>query len=84
MAVGYWSALGYPYPPTRWAEWSRRVAVAGAVIGPHESLNLVFGLTRTTAAAGHTSGPVITYSAGGSTYTLQEQVGLVITAASHC
>lgn len=73
---------GYPYPPTHWAEWYRRVAVAGAVIRPHEGLNLVFGLTRTTAAAGHTSGPVITYSAGGSTYSLQEQVGFVITAAS--
>jgi hypothetical protein len=75
---------GYPYPPTSTAEWSRRVAIPGAVIKPHDGLNLVFGLTRTTARWGRTDGPIVTYTAGDTTYTLQEQTGFVITAAASC
>ena len=68
---------GYPYPPAfnvaaRWS-WARRQPAVGALIRPSKSLNLVFGMTRTSAATGRAGGPVIVYSAGGTTYTLAEK-----------
>jgi hypothetical protein len=67
------------YPPTSWPTWPQRQRIPGAVIKPHQELNLVLGLTR-TGPQGHTPGPVITYTAGGNTYTLQEHSGFVIVA----
>jgi hypothetical protein len=73
---------GWPYPPgfsqpVRWA-WALRKPAVGAVIRAHQDLNLVFGLRRTTAKSGRSDGAVIGYTAGGSTYTLAENVSLVV------
>jgi hypothetical protein len=69
-----------PYPPIRWPEWPNRQAIPGAVIKPHQGLNLFFGVARTTAGTGRVGGPTVTYTAGGNTYTLQEAWGFVIPA----
>ena len=69
------------YPPTSKAdlavnpEWRYRVPAAGATIRPGQTLNLVFGLIRTTARAGRSGGPLISYTADGMPYTVQEQTG---------
>lgn len=70
------------YPPTHSPEWPNRQAVPGAVIKPHQALNLFFGLARTTAETGRAGGPTITYTVGGNSYTLQEAWGFVIAAKS--
>jgi hypothetical protein len=76
---------GFPYPPTRWPTWPNRQAIPGAVIKPHQALNLFFGLTRTADRRVEAGAPVITYTAGGNTYTLQTQWAWVLLAAhSHC
>jgi hypothetical protein len=75
-------ARGWGSQAVRWA-WARREPAAGAVIKPREDLNLVFGLTRTIARNGYSGGPVITYTANGSTYTVREQTTLEV-AAKRC
>lgn len=81
--------VSWPWPPSlsrgegsrsvRWA-WARRKPAAGAIIKPHQDLNLVFGLTRTTARNGYSDGPVIAYSANGNTYTVREATILEVAA----
>ncbi len=68
------------YPPTTWPTWSQRQPIPGAVIKPRQQLNLVFGLARTGPKVGRTSGPVVTYTAGGNSYTLREGFGFVLVA----
>jgi hypothetical protein len=75
---------GYGYPPVTWATWKDHRPAIGAVIKPHQDLNLVFGLIRTTGRSGTSAGPAITYTAGGSTYTVHEQTSLVVTARRTC
>jgi hypothetical protein len=72
------------YPPVSWPTWSQRQAIPGAVARPHISLSIVFGLTRTTGRTGRSAGPVITYTAGGTTYTIREQTSLVVTNRHSC
>lgn len=76
---------GWPYPPSSTplirSVWAKRRPAAGATIRPGQSLNLVFGLIRTTAPDGTSEGPAIQYSAGGSTYAVQEQTSLVVSAS---
>jgi hypothetical protein len=89
----YLVGVGWPWPlslargsgsyPVRWA-WARRTPAVGAVVKPHQDLNLVFGLIRTTARNAHSGGPVITYTSDGNTYTVREQTTLKITAARSC
>jgi hypothetical protein len=67
------------YWPVRWA-WARRKPAVGFVIKPHVDVNLVFGVTRTTARNAYSGGPVVIYSANGKTYTLREQTTLEIPA----
>jgi hypothetical protein len=67
-----------PWPPTS-PEWPKRVQAAGAVIGPHQALNLVLGVAR-TASKGTAGGPVVSYSTSNGTYTLNEATGLELTA----
>ena len=79
--------VSWPWPPSRstgagaaavrWA-WAPRKPLTGAVIKPHEDLNLVFGLTRTTARNSYSGGPVITYSTGGTAYTVSEKTTLEV------
>jgi hypothetical protein len=71
---------GGPYPPTTSPQWAQRKPAIRGVIRAGQDLNLVFGLTRTSAKAGKSDGPVITYSAGGNTYTVQELTTLVVAA----
>jgi hypothetical protein len=71
------------YPP-RWSTWAHRQPVPGAVVPAGKSLNLVFGVTRTTAKTGTSGYPVVTYTAGGNTYTLTETISLVVTAKRNC
>jgi hypothetical protein len=76
---------GFPYPPTTWHTWPQRQAIPGAIIKPHRELNLFFGLTRTAARRVEAGSPVVTYTAGGSTYTLRTDWGYVLLAAhTHC
>jgi hypothetical protein len=70
------------YPPTHFATWPMRQPIPGAVIKPGRGLSLVFGLTRTGTKDGHTPGPVVTYTAAGNSYTLQEHYGFRM--AAHC
>jgi hypothetical protein len=82
-ALSYVGA-GEPYPPTSWHEWPNRQPIPGAVIKPGQGLNLFFGLTRTTAGPAWIDGPVITYTANRTSYTLQEQFGFQITGWPSC
>lgn len=66
------------WPPPASPAWAQRKPAEGAVIKPGQDLNLVFGLTRTTARAGRSDGPVIVYTANGNTYMLAENVSLVV------
>ena len=74
--------VGWPYPPANTAEvraeWAQRKPAVGDVIRPSQHLLLVFGLVRTTARAGKSGGPVIVYTADGSSYILAEDVSLVM------
>jgi len=75
-----------PYPPTfsvaaSWS-WARRQPAIGAVIRASQTRNLEFGLTRTSATTGRAGGPVIVYSAGGSSYSLTENTAE--TLATNC
>lgn len=72
---------GGSFPPV-WRQWADREPLIGAVIRPRQDLNLVFGLVRTTARAGTSDGPKISYSSGGSRYTVTEQTTLEV--AAHC
>jgi hypothetical protein len=73
------------YPPTSWPEWPNRQPIPAAVIKPGQYLNLVFGLTRTTAGPGRTDGAVITYTANRISYTLQVLFGIdLIAIHGHC
>jgi hypothetical protein len=73
--------VGVAYPPVTAPEWIHRKPAIGGVIKPGQDLNLVFGLTRTTAKDGTSNGPAITYTAGGSSYTVSEKTSLVVSAA---
>jgi hypothetical protein len=76
---------GLPYPPTSWPTWPDRQAIPGAVIKPHQALNLLFGITRTAARLVRAGAPVITYTAGGNTYTLQAHWAFILLAShTHC
>jgi hypothetical protein len=70
--------VGAPYPPTSAPEWAKRRPAVGAVIEPGQNLNLVFGLTRTSARVGRSAGPAIDYTVGGASYTLREAVSLIV------
>lgn len=79
-----------PWPPKqgrfsftsgRWPTWRYRKPAIGGTIAPHQDLNLVFGLIRTTAKPGTAAGPVVTYTAGGSVYTLAENFGQELAAS---
>jgi hypothetical protein len=75
---------GWAYPPNfskaaRY-QWARRVPAVGATIKPGHGLNLVFGLIWAGGRAGTSPGPVIAYTAGGSSYTVAEQTTLEVAA----
>ncbi len=61
--------------------WAQRSLAAGAVIRPHQTLNLVIGLAR-TAPKGTGGGPIVSYTAGQATYTLNEQTGVLLAGGS--
>lgn len=65
----------FTFATGRWPTWRWRQPAVGGTIRPHQDLNLVYGLTRTTSKPGTASGPVVTYTAGGSRYTLAETFG---------
>lgn len=75
---------GWPYPPSFTAlvrsVWAQRRPAVGATIKPRQDLNLVFGLIRTTGSVGKSDGPAIAYTAGRSTYAVQEQTNLIVAA----
>lgn len=77
---------GVPWPPTSQQVWPERTPAIGGVIRPHQTLNLLFGLIRTTPSAGRSenAGPVITYTTGGRSYTLTERSGMIIEPEPAC
>jgi hypothetical protein len=68
---------GFPYPPVGWAPWKHRRLAVGAVIRPGQTSNLIFGVAR-TARKGTSAAPVVTYTAGGNTYTWQDATTFVM------
>lgn len=75
---------GWAYPPNfskvvRYV-WARRVPAVGTTIKPGHGLNLVFGLVWAGGRAGLSPGPMISYTAGGSSYSFSEQTTLEIAA----
>lgn len=62
---------GFPWPPTS-PDWALRRPASGAIIQARETLNLVFGLTRTSDTPGRSTGPVVVYTVNDTTYTMQE------------
>jgi hypothetical protein len=76
--------VAYTYPPVTWPTWRYHRPADGATIAGHKTANLVFGLIRTTSRSGTSAGPAITYSSGGSSYVLGEQVSLVVVPAWRC
>jgi hypothetical protein len=78
-ASGPQLGMGLAYPPVTYALWANRVPAVGAVIRPGQSLQLAFGVLRTTRAADGNSGqPMIVYTAGRAFYTLREQGSLAV------
>ena len=75
--------VGAPCPPTTAPEWPYRRPAVGSVIRPGQTLNLVFGLTRTGTSDGKTGGPVIMQYAGGNNYTVRELASLIVAAVCH-
>ena len=73
------------WPPIRYRTWPDRQPIPGAVIKPGQELNLIFGVTLTGSGDGTTDGPVITYTAGRGTYTMQAGFGIdLIAIHGHC
>ena len=58
--------------------WPNRQAIPGAVIKPHQGLNLFFGVAR--HGRGRGAGGPVTYTASRNTYTLQERLAFIIVA----
>ena len=77
-ASGPQLGVGLAYPPVTYALWPNRVPAVGGVIRPGQSLQLAFGVLRTTAADGSSGQPMIVYTAGRATYTLREQGSLAV------
>lgn len=71
---------GSPYPPTTSPQWGQQRPAIGGVIKAGQDLTLVFGLTRTSARAGKSDGPAITYTANGASYTVREKTSLIVAA----
>jgi len=70
---------GGPYPPpARTRNWDKRRPAVGAIIGPHQTDTLAAGLMRTSARTARSGGPVIIYSADGTTFTWQEDISVVL------
>jgi hypothetical protein len=76
VAVG----VGWDYPPPvkQNPQWPQRRPAIGGTVKPGQDLNLVFGLVRTTAKDGASGGPVVTYRAGGNSYTMQMAVRMIV------
>jgi hypothetical protein len=72
--------IGVAYWPPKSPMWPLRQPAAGAVIRPHQSVNLVFGFAKTSAKNGQAGGPLVTYTANGHTYTLQETFSVLLEA----
>jgi hypothetical protein len=72
------------WPPTKDRAWALRWPAEGGVIKPGQTVNLVFGLTPTSSRGGWTPGPLIGYSSGGSSYSLQEQDALAVDDPAPC
>jgi hypothetical protein len=76
---------GMTYPPTSWPTWLDRQAMPGAVVKPHQTLNLFFGIARTAARRVEAGAPIITYTSGRNTYTLQTHWAYILLAPhTHC
>jgi hypothetical protein len=75
---GMWLSLGLasPWPPTTSPMWQLRRPLP-ATIPPHTTLDLVFAQTRTSSHP-RSATPVITYTAGGFTYSLTEPTRSVV------
>lgn len=70
--------IGEAYWPPKARVWAQRRPVVGAVIKPGQTLNLVFGLTMISNHGGYTSGPTLTYTANGTSYSIEEQTALTV------
>jgi hypothetical protein len=70
------------WPPITDAVWAHRFPLIGAVIKPGRDYNLVFGLAHTGVKYGTSDGPKISYTSGGSKYTVSEQTTLAV--ATNC
>lgn len=66
-----------PWPPVSYPEWKYRRLAIGAKIAPGKRANLVFAQTRTSTHP-QPARPVITYSAGGTSYTLAEATETIV------
>ena len=83
-ATGWTSVLALPFPPTfsklARQEWRRRRPLIGAVLRPHQDLDLVFVLSRTAENYGIVGGPKVTYTSAGQTWTVTEHFTMAIAA----
>lgn len=83
---GNWLDIGasFPFPPTfsklARQEWRRRRPLIGAVLQPHQDLDLVFVLSRTAENYGIVGGPKVTYTSAGQTWTVTEHFTMAIAA----
>jgi hypothetical protein len=65
------------WPPTSAPEWKHRRLALGATIAPGAWANLVFAQTRTSSDP-QPARPVITYTAGGTSYALTETTETIV------
>jgi hypothetical protein len=81
---GHYQVIGEAsWPPTA-RVWAQRHPIVGGVMKPGQSLNLVFGLTMISNRGGYSSGPTLTYTADGGSYTIEEQTALTVGGDGAC
>jgi hypothetical protein len=79
IAVGSWPPDRPPEQAPMAPAWAMRQHADGAHIKPGQTRSLILGVTRTThKEPGRSRGPLIVYTAGGSTYTVQESPAIYL------
>ncbi|MBO0823779.1 MAG: hypothetical protein J2P27_07955 [Actinobacteria bacterium] len=78
IALGEWPPDRPPQQTPMAPAWALRRRADGAQIKPGQTRELMLGVARTTTKPGWSGGPVIVYTAGGSTFTLRKSPAIFL------